>query len=92
LQLSAVIRQNYRNDSAKNLEMVYTFPVAVGGVLLGMSAAIGEKKLTAAVTERHEAQEKYEKAITKAIRRLWSKLRRAGFTPPISAISKPAKR
>lgn len=63
LLLSNTIRQNYRNNTGKNLEIVYTFPVGWGTSLLGMDVEIGGKRLQGVVIERKEAEEKYEKAI-----------------------------
>ena len=63
LLLSTVIRQNYLNNTGKNLEIVYTFPVSWGSSLLGMEVKIGSKRLQGVVIEKKEAEEKYEKAI-----------------------------
>ena len=63
LMLSTSIRQHYHNDSGKPLEIVYTFPIGHGVTLLGMDADIGGKRLKAAVIEKRQAEQKYEKAI-----------------------------
>lgn len=63
LMLSVKVRQNYRNDSGKNLETVYTFPLAWGATLLGMNVELNGKRMQAAVLEKKQATEKYEKAI-----------------------------
>jgi Ca-activated chloride channel family protein len=63
LLLSTTVRQNYHNDTGKNLEVVYTFPVGWGATLLGMDAEIAGKRLQGVVIERQEAERKYEKAV-----------------------------
>jgi len=63
LLLSTVIRQTYHNNTGKNLEIVYTFPVGWGSSLLGLEVEIGNKRLQGVVIEKKEAEEKYEKAI-----------------------------
>ncbi|MDR3077705.1 MAG: VIT and VWA domain-containing protein, partial [Planctomycetota bacterium] len=63
LLLTAAIRQKYRHDGQKNQEMVYTFPLAWGAVLLGLEADIAGKRMRGVVAEKKEAEEKYEKAI-----------------------------
>ncbi len=63
LMLSVKVRQSYRNDSGKNLETVYTFPLAWGATLLGMNVELNGKRMQAAVLEKTQATEKYEKAI-----------------------------
>jgi Ca-activated chloride channel family protein len=55
--------QHYRNETGKNLETVYTFPLAPGAILLGITVQIGEKRLKGAVIEKKQATERYEKAI-----------------------------
>jgi Ca-activated chloride channel family protein len=63
LLLSTTIRQNYHNNTGKNLEIVYTFPVGWGSSLLGLDVEIGGKRLKGVVIEKKEAEAKYEKAI-----------------------------
>jgi len=63
LLLSTVIRQHYRNDTAKNLEIVYTFPLGYGNSLLGLTVEMAGKRLQGVVIEKKEAEERYEKAL-----------------------------
>ncbi|MBZ4211636.1 MAG: VIT and VWA domain-containing protein [Rhodoferax sp.] len=63
LMLSVKVLQSYRNDSGKNLETVYTFPLAWGATLLGMNVELNGKRMQAAVLEKKQATEKYERAI-----------------------------
>lgn len=63
LFLRMTITQEYRNETGKNLEIVYTFPLAFGATLMGMDVTLGDKTLQACVVEKQEATERYEKAI-----------------------------
>jgi Ca-activated chloride channel family protein len=63
LMLSTVIQQHYHNETGKDLEIVYTFPLAYGATLMGMNVAIDEKRLQAVVIEKKEAEQKYEDSI-----------------------------
>lgn len=63
LMLSATTQQRYVNESKKNLEVVYTFPLPAHALILGVSLTIGGKKLTAVVMEKSQAEEDYEEAI-----------------------------
>ena len=63
LLFKSTIRQEYRNETKDTLEVIYTFPMAWGTVLLGMAAEMGGKKLTGVVIEKDKAEEQYEKSI-----------------------------
>jgi Ca-activated chloride channel family protein len=63
LMLGTKIRQHYRNDSGKDLEVVYTFPLAWGATLLGLNVEIAGQRLQATVLEKAMAHEQYEQAI-----------------------------
>lgn len=65
LLLSMTLRQVFRNDTKKNLEVTYTFPLAWGAVLLGMQATLGGKRMSGQVMARREARERYEEAVEK---------------------------
>lgn len=56
-------QQHYRNETGKNLETVYTFPLAPGAVLTGLAIQIGDKKLQGTVIEKKKAVVQYEKSI-----------------------------
>lgn len=58
------VAQHYRNDGKRNIEAVYTFPLPMGAVLLGLELEIGERRLAGRVVERKEAEARYEDAIT----------------------------
>ena len=63
LMLSMKVQQRYRNNTGKNLETVYTFPLAWGATLLGLNVEIAGKRLQATVLEKKNATQKYEEAI-----------------------------
>lgn len=65
LLFSSTITQEYKNETANALEIIYTFPVGWNTALLGMDATIGEKKLHGEVVKKAEAEEQYEEAIEK---------------------------
>ena len=57
------ITQSYKNQTSRPLEVIYTFPIAWGTAVLGMSAKIGEKSFTGEVVEKKKAERQYENAI-----------------------------
>ena len=57
------VEQRYRNEEDKNIEAIYTFPLAARAVLLDIEFELGGKKLSGIAVERKEAEQKYEKAI-----------------------------
>ncbi len=57
------VEQHYRNPHASNIEAVYTFPLAPGAVLLGVTFEINGKSLTGQAVPRQEAEAQYEAAI-----------------------------
>lgn len=63
LLLRTTIQQRYRNTSGRLVETVYTFPLAHGASLLGLSVTLGDKRLSGAVIEKREATQRYERAI-----------------------------
>lgn len=63
LVFELTVEQRYRNDSARNLEAVFTFPLPLRAVLLGLDLELGDRKLTAHAVARAEASEEYERAM-----------------------------
>jgi len=57
------VEQRYRNESDRVIEAVFTFPVPVRAVLLGLELGLGERKLEAVAIAKAAATEKYERAI-----------------------------
>jgi len=65
LLFELTVEQRYRNDTSRNLEAVFTFPLPLRAVLLGFDLEIGERKLSAQAVAKQEAYERYERAIDK---------------------------
>jgi Ca-activated chloride channel family protein len=63
--LDVSVEQRYRNPAGRNIEVVYTFPLAWGAVLLGFDVTIGGRKLSAVCVEKKAAERRYEKALAK---------------------------
>ncbi|MEI6028462.1 MAG: VIT domain-containing protein [Betaproteobacteria bacterium] len=63
LLFSVTLRQAYRNLSHRTLEVVYTFPLPIDAVVLGMAAEIGQTRLEAKVLPRAQAETLYETAL-----------------------------
>ena len=57
------VEQRYRNEEDKNIEAIYTFPLAARAVLLDIEFELGGEKLSGIAVERKEAEQEYEKAI-----------------------------
>ena len=64
LLLEMTICQHYKNKTKTNLETVYTFPMGWAASLMDVTVEIGGKRLSGVVTEKKEAEVRYEKAIT----------------------------
>lgn len=58
------ITQNYVNQEDTNIEAVYTFPLPTDAVLLAMEVMLGTRRLQGVVVEKHQAEERYEDAVT----------------------------
>jgi Ca-activated chloride channel family protein len=56
-------QQHYKNTTKKNIETIYTFPLAWGCTLLGLTATMAGKTWQGTVLPKSEAEENYEKAI-----------------------------
>ena len=56
-------RQLYKNTTDKNIETIYTFPLAWDATLLGLTATMAGKVWQGTVLPKSEAEESYEKAI-----------------------------
>ncbi len=61
---AAVVRQRYRNDEAKPIEAVYTFPLPSKAVLTGFSMTAAGRRIEGEVHEREDAFRRYDDAIT----------------------------
>jgi len=64
LMAEVQVEQSYRNAQATNIEAVYTFPLPLGAVLLGLEVEIAGRTLTGTALERKQAERDYEDAVT----------------------------
>ena len=58
------IAQTYQNAEPVNIEAVFTFPVPVKAVLLGVDIRIDDRVLQGRVLPRRQAEEAYEEAVS----------------------------
>jgi Ca-activated chloride channel family protein len=65
LLLSMTVSQVFKNNTKSNMEVVYTFPVAWGAVLLGLDATLGGQRRSGQVMAKQTATQNYEAAIEK---------------------------
>ncbi len=56
------VTQIYKNEGRRPLEAVYIFPASTRAAVYGMKMTIGERTITARITERDKARRKYETA------------------------------
>lgn len=61
--LEACVAQRFVNPTDHALELVYSFPLPWGAVLLGVDVVLGERLLTGAVVEKRQAEAQYEDAL-----------------------------
>ncbi|MDR1604151.1 MAG: VIT and VWA domain-containing protein [Gracilibacteraceae bacterium] len=59
----ARVCQRFKNAADTNVEVVYTFPLPYGAILLGVVATLGGKELSGVVTGKQEAESRYEEAM-----------------------------
>lgn len=64
LCLELEVTQAFINNSERNIEAIYTFPLPFGAVLLDLKVKLGEKILTGAVLAKKQAESNYEEAIS----------------------------
>ncbi len=58
------IIQTYQNTESANIEAVFTFPVPVKAVLLGVEIQINDRQLQGQVLPKRHAEESYENAVS----------------------------
>ncbi len=63
LLFEASVEQRFRNPHEQSIEVVYTFPLPWGAVLLEVDVRLGDKHLKGAVVEKRQAEERYEEAL-----------------------------
>jgi len=64
LMAEVEIEQVYQNPRKTNIEAVYTFPLPIGAVLLGLDVEIAGRKISGHVVEKRQAERDYEDAVT----------------------------
>ena len=64
LMFEATVEQRFCNPGDTNVEVVYSFPLPWGAVLLGVDVVLGDKHLTGAVVKKKRADASYEEAIS----------------------------
>ncbi|HAN48042.1 MAG TPA: hypothetical protein DCQ20_04050, partial [Nitrospira sp.] len=64
LMAEVEVEQIYQNPHKTNIEAVYTFPLPIGAVLLGLDVEIAGKKISGHVVEKKQAERDYEDAVT----------------------------
>lgn len=57
------LTQQFRNATVHDIEAVFTFPIPMDAVFLGLSATLGERELEGRVVEKQQANREYEEAI-----------------------------
>ena len=79
--LEMTLEQRFRNPEERNVEVVYTFPLPWGAVLLGIEVLLNGQKLSGKVTARQAARETYETALSEGNTSiLLAKNRDGGYT------------
>ena len=64
LFFEADVEQSFTNPKTKHVEVVYTFPLPFGAVLLDVKVRLGNQDLTGSVISRKKAELEYEEAIS----------------------------
>lgn len=64
LILEMRVEQRFRNPTDKNVEVVYTFPLPWGAVLLEVEVQLGNQHLTGTVIEKKQAEAQYEEGLS----------------------------
>jgi hypothetical protein len=65
MTFECAVEQRYRNDTGRNVEVVYTFPLPDAAVLLSVELCIGDRRLAGIVMPKARAERTYEDAIEK---------------------------
>lgn len=64
LMAEVEVEQIYQNPRKTNIEAVYTFPLPISAVLLGLDVEIAGRKISGHVVEKKQAERDYEDAVT----------------------------
>lgn len=76
--LDMTLEQTYLNPEDKNVEVVYTFPLPQGAVLLGIEVTLNGETLHGKVSAKAAAREKYEEALSEGHTALLLSVQRNG--------------
>lgn len=60
----AVVRQRYKNEEARPIEAIYTFPLPTRGTVTGFAMSVNGRQLVGEVHEREEAFRRYDDAVS----------------------------
>ena len=63
LLFEATLEQRFQNPTNCSVELVYTFPLPYGAVLLGLDVLLGTQRLTGTVVGKRRAEADYEAAL-----------------------------
>jgi Ca-activated chloride channel family protein len=61
----AHVRQTFSNPTHTHAEVVYSFPLPWGAILLGVEVQLGQVKLNGTVVAKAQAEEQYEESLSK---------------------------
>ncbi len=64
LLFEACVKQSFCNPTDNNVEVIYTFPLPWGAVLLGIDVLLGEQALVGVIVEKKQAEASYEEALS----------------------------
>jgi Ca-activated chloride channel family protein len=62
--LEMTVEQTFSNPTATSMEVVYSFPLPWGAVLLSVDVLLGSQRLSGAVVEKTAAEARYEEALS----------------------------
>ena len=65
LMAEFMLTQSFRNTTSDDIEAVFTFPVPLDAIYLGLNARLGERELEGRIVEKQQARLTYETAISK---------------------------
>jgi Ca-activated chloride channel family protein len=63
LLMTMKLQQHYLNESEKDVEIIYTFPLPWNATLMGMAVELTGKRMQATVTAKQQALADYERAV-----------------------------
>ena len=64
LLFEASVKQRFCNPTDNSVEVIYTFPLPWGAVLLGIDVLLGDQALSGVIVEKKQAEARYEAALS----------------------------